>query len=941
LAGERFDSFISYSRASSTSLATDLQSGIERLAKPWHKLRVVRVFRDDQSMAANSALWSTIEKGLHESAWFVLLATPQAAASEYVNNEIRWWLQHKGSDTLLLVHAGGRVGWDRAKGDFAADADAIPPALRGAYREEPRWVDLSWHGQEGALGAADPRFIERVADLSAAIRGIERDTLLGDNVRLHRQARRFARAAIAGLSVLLALALVAGGLAFVQRSEAVRQRDAATQQSLISRARQLAATAVNDSRTDLQSAMVLAATAHRTQPEFQTELALHEVITTTPQLVGFTDFGESVTQVEGTPDASVLVGGTETGKVYRVDRGAGERTQVMDLGNAIEFLAVSDDGKTISATSVNHEDGTIRGTGHSAVWRDGELADMPGIWLRAMSPTGNSYVQDSADALHDFSFEIVSGGKRAKVSMPDLFPTWVVMPDDRTVVAENEYGNFVRASADGATLDITRTPMGVWMFGGAFSHDGTKFTYTNGGTEIEVWDLTGPLQPSYDDGPLSGTTGQPSISGIALSPNGARMATAADGSIFVSDVHPTGQPRGFTELRGAGLGPHSLSFLTSDLLLSASGTSAALWDLRKVAPLTTSVPVELNADCSACGPPRVVPSPNLEKVLVINNVNDGAVQVDLSTGHVRQHEPEYKPAAELDQIWEALPAVAWLDDNRLFAYDTEHGKAWIINGDKMDQISGRMDLPAVGQLTKTAIAFGDRMVLLANRNIVTVDMDEGHASVASAVADVLTSNGAYAVAFDAPKNPTDGPTKVSIVDTDTGKTVQKVDVDGALMPFAAHTGDAIMLLREVHAGAGSQPTDTEVLSVGLHDGAVRRVAHLGAGIDAKSIVSNGDGIFVEQNGSVVRYSLHDGARLNLLPVQSAPREYNALGLTPDDTTLFVASAPSDMLSRVPITVDAWTEVACKQANRTLRSTDLESLASTAGLVGGCGESIPD
>jgi hypothetical protein len=252
-----------------------------------------------------------------------------------------------------------------------------------------------------------------------------------------------------------------------------------------------------------------------------------------------------------------------------------------------------------------------------------------------------------------------------------------------------------------------------------------------------------------------------------------------------------------------------------------------------------------------------------------------------------------------------------------------------------------MDLPAVGQLTKTAIAFGDRMVLLANRSIVTVDMDKGQASVASAVADVLTSNGAYAVAFDAPKNPTDGPTKVSIVDTDTGKTVQKVDVDGAVMAFAAHTGDAIMLLREVHAGAGSQPTDTEVLSVGLHDGAVRRVAHLGAGVDAKSIVSNGDDIFVEQNGSVVRYSLHDGARLNLLPVQSAPREYNALGLTPDDTTLFIASAPSDMLSRVPMTADAWIVVACKQANRTLRSTDLESLASTAGLVGGCGESIPD
>ncbi len=75
-----YDAFISYSRRASTHLATDLQVGVERFAKPWYRLRAVRVFRDDASMSANTALWSTIERGLSEAEWLVLLASPAGLA---------------------------------------------------------------------------------------------------------------------------------------------------------------------------------------------------------------------------------------------------------------------------------------------------------------------------------------------------------------------------------------------------------------------------------------------------------------------------------------------------------------------------------------------------------------------------------------------------------------------------------------------------------------------------------------------------------------------------------------------------------------------------------------------------------------------------------------------------------------------------------------------
>lgn len=113
VAGDRFHVFISYAREASSELALDVQTGLERFAKPWNKLRAVRVFRDDASMSANTALWTTIQRALQESEWFVLVATPPAAASEYVNNEVAWWVTHKGAHRLLLVHAAGTIAWDR------------------------------------------------------------------------------------------------------------------------------------------------------------------------------------------------------------------------------------------------------------------------------------------------------------------------------------------------------------------------------------------------------------------------------------------------------------------------------------------------------------------------------------------------------------------------------------------------------------------------------------------------------------------------------------------------------------------------------------------------------------------------------------------------------------------------------------------------------------
>src|SRR6266508_4513938 len=79
-----YDAFISYSRALDGRLAPALQAALHRFTKPWYRVRALRVFRDDASLAANPGLWPSIEQALASSRFLILLASPEAARSRWV-----------------------------------------------------------------------------------------------------------------------------------------------------------------------------------------------------------------------------------------------------------------------------------------------------------------------------------------------------------------------------------------------------------------------------------------------------------------------------------------------------------------------------------------------------------------------------------------------------------------------------------------------------------------------------------------------------------------------------------------------------------------------------------------------------------------------------------------------------------------------------------------
>ena len=109
-----YDAFVSYSHAKDKPIAAALQSAVQKLGKPWYRRRALRLFRDDTSLSATPNLWPTIEQALGQSRFLILLASPEAAASPWVDKEVAYWLEHKSADTLLIAVTDGALAWDNA-----------------------------------------------------------------------------------------------------------------------------------------------------------------------------------------------------------------------------------------------------------------------------------------------------------------------------------------------------------------------------------------------------------------------------------------------------------------------------------------------------------------------------------------------------------------------------------------------------------------------------------------------------------------------------------------------------------------------------------------------------------------------------------------------------------------------------------------------------------
>jgi WD40 repeat protein len=228
-----FDGFISYSHAADGRLAPAVQRGLHSLAKPWHRRRALYIFRDQTGLSVTPALWTSIRQALDGSNHFVLLASPEAARSPWVNREIEHWVSRKDPGRILPVVTDGTWQWDPAAHDFTADSTAVPEALRGVFAEEPLYLDLRWARDDRHLNLRHSRFRDAIAQLAAPMHGVTKDDLEGEDVRQHRRARRLSWAAVTTLLLLTVVAVVTGLSAMRNAERANAAADDARRQQLV------------------------------------------------------------------------------------------------------------------------------------------------------------------------------------------------------------------------------------------------------------------------------------------------------------------------------------------------------------------------------------------------------------------------------------------------------------------------------------------------------------------------------------------------------------------------------------------------------------------------------------------------------------------------------------------------------------------------------------
>ncbi|MCB0990945.1 MAG: toll/interleukin-1 receptor domain-containing protein [Acidimicrobiales bacterium] len=215
--GPRFDAFLSYSQTDE-AIAVAFQVQMSRLMRRPFRRRHLAVFRDKTSLQPGSSLSARLEGALDASEWLIVLLSGASASSHWVSAEVRYWMStHQGStDRMLFVRCDESVDLRWGADGQPVSPWSLPPAVAELVTGEPLYIDCA---------ERSPEWDRRAAILAtAAVLGLSPDEIAGEDLRQHRRMKAIGITGVAALTVVTALALIAGVVAGHQREIAERSR---------------------------------------------------------------------------------------------------------------------------------------------------------------------------------------------------------------------------------------------------------------------------------------------------------------------------------------------------------------------------------------------------------------------------------------------------------------------------------------------------------------------------------------------------------------------------------------------------------------------------------------------------------------------------------------------------------------------------------------------
>ncbi|MGW7381844.1 nSTAND1 domain-containing NTPase [Streptomyces sp. NPDC054794] len=517
------------------------------------------------------------------------------AAHQVLETLTRARLLTQDDDTVDLAHETLLTAWPRLRNWIEQDRERLRVHRKlteaaGAWEDLDRDAGALYRGTR--LATAQEHFgFTPTADLT----GLEHAFLtasLTAREQEHRHAARTTRrlrALTATLSVLLALALTAGVIAWQQSRTSDQQRHNADAARQVALSRQLAAQSASLIGTDSDLASLLAVRAYRTSPTSQAVESLYAAAAvplkyrlaghaTSVVSVAFSADGRSLASVG--KDGSVGLWDVRSGRLRgdlladKRDRGPDRPDSFLEGGDPTDTVAFSPDGRTLAIGIVGDQriqlwdlaGGRVRGTLGKRT--DGSTVAM------AFSPDGRTLA--AADLDHGVALWNTDTGRLRRRLSGDVSPVWSLAfsPDGHTLVTGTaDHGVKLWTTTSGrlrrSLLHQTKGAVDAI----AFSPDGHALATSSVDRGVELWDTdTGRL--------LRGLTGDTSqVASLAFSPDGRTLATVGrDRSVLLWDA-ASGRLR--TSLPGHTAAVISLAFSPDGHSLATGSEDGVLrlWDL--------------------------------------------------------------------------------------------------------------------------------------------------------------------------------------------------------------------------------------------------------------------------------------------------------------------------------------------------------------------------
>jgi len=588
--GFLYDAFISYSRSNGDA-AAKIDRDLERFPLPRDirkrlGRRYLNVFRDVNDLTGNR-LESGIEHRLEESRTLVVLCSPDARASKYVNMEIERFAQVRDAMQIVPALVAGQP--NNNAGVDAAEW-AFPDALGEVLDNDALAVDLrdAWgiRGRRPKLATGSPW-----VQLVAGIVGATTDDL---TERIAKAERRRLQSFVAVLAIVL---LVVGGLGVMAWKKQIEATQAAQKVRQVQNLSRLTSEVGMKPQRSLLLAIQAAALATDGQDE---NLLAVDSIRQQLRLTG----GQPLLGHWGptraaafSPDRRWLATGSEDGtiKLWRMDTvdAGGRSVSLVGHRGAIHGLAFSPDGQWLASGA---GDGTVRlwrlnddGAGPGPVLggaRYGEVTSMAispdGAWLAAGTQHGNTCLwHKSADGFLERPCDVGQDGDSVAN---------IVFSAKSRYLATTCTGQCKAMGAAVALWDLgtgfpSQGPRRLVhaaplnedsLLAVAFSGDETRLAVAYG-YMAEVWDLT---QPDPSQHVIARAGHNQWIYAVALSPDDHWLATGSvDAEISLSDLTQPDRPP--IALRGHSAAIRALAF-SDDGSWLASGSddaTARLWKM--------------------------------------------------------------------------------------------------------------------------------------------------------------------------------------------------------------------------------------------------------------------------------------------------------------------------------------------------------------------------